>query len=53
MIGVRKISHATYETPDLERQTRATLQLLVPKYPALKAFIVSVPESAAAMVPPP
>jgi len=21
MIGVRKISHATYETPDLEKQT--------------------------------
>lgn len=34
----------TRRTPDLERSTRATLQLLVPKYPPLKPFIAGLPE---------
>ena len=46
--AARDLILRTRRTPGLERETRATLDLLVPKIPALKAFVASLP----AMPPP-
>jgi len=49
--AARDLILRTRRTPGLESETRATLELLIPKVPALKAFIATLPAMSPPAVP--